>query len=649
MAAELVDNASVRAAMGPRRLEILRLIWRDELRVGEIAEHFPISLAAVSQHLATLREGGLVRVRAEGRSRFYRADTGAMGPLADVIEAMWEPRVPTPPPQVDAPLAPAPRPPPALPQSAPAPPRAPSPRRTDSVDDEMTSWYGQGLRARLVALEAARKAIDAGADAGVASARRIATSLTRSAIAERFPDLGASAHEVSRCEEDALRTGLDRLIGALKRAGSRDDSRIVKVLLIEDSRVEALLHRRFVGGPNREVLLAGSGKDAEAILDSTDVDLVLLDLGLPGQDGFDLLIELRRRPRTAAVPVVVLTGRTDAAARAEALSLGADDYYTKPVDGTVLGAAVAMLLERAAEARHAGRRDALTGLKNRAVFLDDLRQTAANSARAGAPLTLAIIDIHRLGAINDFHGNEAGDLVVRAMAECLQRTFRTSDPVARWDGGKFAVALPGTDLAGAQTALAKLRGVTDEAAVTVSPGRSVVPAWDAGVASITAHNKVEEAVARATRRLQAARRAPARAVVASEHASVDVQRRVLLIEDDQILADLIEHRLRRAGFDVDHFGDGAAALAALGGASASAVVLDTMLPGVEGLEILRRLRASPSYAGVPVIVLTFGAQQETSRAFSLGASDALAKPFAVEELVARVTRLVAESEGAQSI
>ena len=72
-----------------RRRRILQLIWDRELSAGEIAEHLPVSFAAVSQHLAKLREAGLVHVRKEGRHRYYRARKGHMGTLAVYLESMW--------------------------------------------------------------------------------------------------------------------------------------------------------------------------------------------------------------------------------------------------------------------------------------------------------------------------------------------------------------------------------------------------------------------------------------------------------------------------------------------------------------------------------------------------------------------------------
>ena len=73
----------------PRRRGILRLIWDRELAAGEIAKHFEVSFAAISQHLAVLREAGFVSLRRDGRQRFYRADHAGLGELTALLEGMW--------------------------------------------------------------------------------------------------------------------------------------------------------------------------------------------------------------------------------------------------------------------------------------------------------------------------------------------------------------------------------------------------------------------------------------------------------------------------------------------------------------------------------------------------------------------------------
>ena len=83
----------MQAIAEPRRRQILRLIWDDELAAGEIAARFDVSFGAISQHLKVLRDAGLVVVRKDGTKRYYQADRDGMGPLAAYLESMWSARL----------------------------------------------------------------------------------------------------------------------------------------------------------------------------------------------------------------------------------------------------------------------------------------------------------------------------------------------------------------------------------------------------------------------------------------------------------------------------------------------------------------------------------------------------------------------------
>ncbi len=87
----MLASALLKAVSSPRRREILRLVWREERSAGEIAGAMPdVTFGAVSLHLRALTEAGLVESRAEHRYRFYRALPGALGPLRQVLEEMWD-------------------------------------------------------------------------------------------------------------------------------------------------------------------------------------------------------------------------------------------------------------------------------------------------------------------------------------------------------------------------------------------------------------------------------------------------------------------------------------------------------------------------------------------------------------------------------
>jgi DNA-binding response OmpR family regulator len=117
--------------------------------------------------------------------------------------------------------------------------------------------------------------------------------------------------------------------------------------------------------------------------------------------------------------------------------------------------------------------------------------------------------------------------------------------------------------------------------------------------------------------------------------------RILVVEDDPDIAELVERYLSKAGFSTDRATSGRAALEAIALRAPDLLVLDLMLPHVDGLEICRRVRAHDKTANIPIIMLTARADEsERIVGLELGADDYLAKPFSPNELVARVRALL---------
>ena len=125
--------------------------------------------------------------------------------------------------------------------------------------------------------------------------------------------------------------------------------------------------------------------------------------------------------------------------------------------------------------------------------------------------------------------------------------------------------------------------------------------------------------------------------------------RIFVVEDDRDIAVLVAHYLEQAGWQAQVFGSGADALAAARQAPPDVAILDLMLPGMDGLEVCRALRANPGTAAVPIVMVTARAE-ETDRIVGLeiGADDYIAKPFSPNELVARVRALLRRTQRAPS-
>jgi DNA-binding response OmpR family regulator len=131
--------------------------------------------------------------------------------------------------------------------------------------------------------------------------------------------------------------------------------------------------------------------------------------------------------------------------------------------------------------------------------------------------------------------------------------------------------------------------------------------------------------------------------VVSEDIAVDAPARILVVEDDPTVSEVVVKYLEREGFDVELVGNGDAALDSAAADPPELVVLDIMLPGIDGLEVCRQLRTR---APIPIVMLTaLGDESDRVMGLELGADDYIAKPFSPRELTARVKAVLRRAQG----
>jgi diguanylate cyclase (GGDEF)-like protein len=242
------------------------------------------------------------------------------------------------------------------------------------------------------------------------------------------------------------------------------------------------------------------------VLGEAAPDLVILDVDMPQFDGIELCRVLRNDPRWAAVPVLFLTGRTDAPTITRMFESGADDYISKPVLGPELIARVRNRLERTRMLRLAADVDTLTGVATRRRGIEVLERFFKLAQRQRQPISIAAIDLDRFKQVNDKYGHSVGDAVLRRAAIILAGCFRGEDVVARWGGEEFVVGMYSMPCAAAtrrlEQALMKLRdeqfdggGGPSALRVTFSAGVAEFPRDGADWAAI--YRAADDALSRA--------------------------------------------------------------------------------------------------------------------------------------------------------
>jgi diguanylate cyclase (GGDEF)-like protein len=224
------------------------------------------------------------------------------------------------------------------------------------------------------------------------------------------------------------------------------------VLVVDDSRV-ALNGLCNLLKADCNALFGQNGLEALALATSEIPDLIVLDVAMPGMDGYEVLKRLKEEPTTQDIPVIFLTAPGPGVSEARALELGAIDFITKPYDPAILKARMQNQLayKRSLDLAMAlSMGDALTGIPNRRRFDAHLVQEWDHGLRSGKPLSMIILDIDHFKRFNDALGHPAGDVCLQRVAEVLKQSMlRSIDFVARYGGEEFACILSGTDARGA--------------------------------------------------------------------------------------------------------------------------------------------------------------------------------------------------------
>jgi two-component system cell cycle response regulator len=250
-----------------------------------------------------------------------------------------------------------------------------------------------------------------------------------------------------------------------------------RILVIED-RAESVAWFASALSPKHEVASADTFEEALVRVKGGDFDLIVVSLGMRGFDGLRLCSQLRSLPEGRLVPILVVVSDGDRRKLTQALEMGVNDYLTRPVDKNELVARVRTQLRKkryADRLRHNVQlslemaiTDQLTGLHNRRYMSRHLDALMGNAQKNGRPLAFVIMDIDFFKQVNDTHGHDIGDEVLKEFAARINANVRGIDLACRYGGEEFVVAMPDTDMSFAYSIAERLRQSIETTPVKIS-------------------------------------------------------------------------------------------------------------------------------------------------------------------------------------
>ena len=239
-------------------------------------------------------------------------------------------------------------------------------------------------------------------------------------------------------------------------------------LVVDDTHVNLQLLNLLLSRQGYRVLTADDGTAAIAVVQHDLPDLILLDIMMPGMDGYEVCQELKKEDNTKDIPVIFISALSDVFDKVKAFSLGAVDYIIKPFQTEEILARVSThliirklqislqeknaLLEKEimerkriqVELERIATTDPLTGLYNRRYFFNLGETEYAKAQRYKRPISVIILDADHFKDINDSYSHAAGDQALVHLATQLHNLTRSADIVARYGGEEFIILLPET-------------------------------------------------------------------------------------------------------------------------------------------------------------------------------------------------------------
>ncbi|WP_417691511.1 diguanylate cyclase [Roseibium sp.] len=278
-----------------------------------------------------------------------------------------------------------------------------------------------------------------------------------------------------------------------------------KILIVDDDDLAAEFHALALESVGFRVTTLNNPLQTQETIDQVSPDLVIMDVDMPEANGLEVARALRLERAYLSLPILFLSAEKNKDVQTKAREIGGDDFIGKPVDLGYLIKLIRMRVARALDLRQVMERDSLTGLLNHVNFKERLSTELKRSQRTGAFYAVALIDLDHFKSVNDTHGHQAGDQVIKTFANFLNSSVRSVDIIGRYGGEEFAVVFLDTTPDMAAKILDGIRSKFSEIGFSAASGDYSVT-FSAGISGSMDAETMEEIIELADKALYEAKR-----------------------------------------------------------------------------------------------------------------------------------------------
>ncbi|PMC40673.1 diguanylate cyclase [Bacillus sp. UMB0899] len=437
----------------------------------------------------------------------------------------------------------------------------------------------------------------------------------------------------------------------IERKSEYEDKKLI--LLIDDD-TALLMYLKEKLEENDWIVIAVADPD-RAINSYYDLNpsCVIIDIHMKDKNGLDVLLQLKEKMKQQFIPTIMISNDQSKELRIKSYKLGTDDFIHKPIDIEEFVVRINRQLERKQAIDNVMLIDELTRVYNRKFLPQTYDRFVSSLNRRRQPFCMALLDLDHFKNVNDTYGHIVGDEVLATFADTVRKGLRINDIIIRYGGEEFIILLPETKTREAKLVLERILKEFSNIPFEAND-EEFYCSFSSGIHEVQSNETdLKKNIEIADAALYEAKQAGRNQIKVAAVHNLEIKKKPIhvgIVDDDPIIRTMLEDLISKSKImddftvDIQTFKDGMEFIEAdwhLKNNEQFLIILDGMMPRMDGLEVLQKLRALPYQERFTVMMLTSRkSEHDITRALKLGADDYITKPFKLLELETRLGHLI---------